>query len=103
MCTLLINQGVICSEPVVAAMKAVDRGFFIDLPAHDGASPRRKEEEVRYLNAPYRNGVQHLSAPGIYGIALEALDLGEGLRVRSRRTTHRGRLGGVVRHSAARG
>ena len=27
---------------------------------------------------PIRNGIQHLSAPGIYGVALEALDLADG-------------------------
>ena len=62
MCTMLINQGAICTEPVIAAMQAVDRGFFIDPPSREGMSPHSKGEEVRYLNTPYRNGVQHLSA-----------------------------------------
>ena len=75
MTQMLINHGSICSESVIAAFKAVDRGFFIDRPddGHSGG------EEVRYLNMPFRNGIQHLSAPGIYATALESLELREGL------------------------
>ena len=74
----LIGHGTICSEPVINAFKAVDRGFFIDAPdpMHDTSEPI---EEIRYLNTPFRNGLQHLSAPSIYGTALEALELREGL------------------------
>ena len=35
--------------------------------------------QVRYLNTPFRCGPQHLSAPGIYAVALEALNLSHGL------------------------
>ena len=73
MTQMLLNHGSICTESVVKAFRAVDRGFFID-PPDDG-----RNEEVRYINMPFRNGVQHLSAPGIYGTAIEALDLREGL------------------------
>ena len=33
MTQMLINHGSICSESVIAAFKAVDRGFFIDAPS----------------------------------------------------------------------
>ena len=68
----LINQGCVCTEAVIAALRAVDRGEFIDSPDEEG-------EESRYLNMPFRNGVQHLSAPSIYATALEALELREGM------------------------
>ena len=76
MVDMLVSHGSICTDPVIKAMRAVDRGFFIDPPK---ANDPRTSEEVRYLNSPFRNGVQHLSAPSIYGVALEALDLDEGL------------------------
>ena len=70
----LVSKGVICTEAVIEAFKAVDRGHFIDPPPDVGAN-----EEVRFFDMPFRNGVQHLSAPGIYGVALEALDLADGM------------------------
>ena len=39
------------------------------------ADDARGAEEVRYINMPFRNGVQHLSAPSIYGAAIEALEI----------------------------
>ena len=68
----LVNQGSICTDDVIKAFHAVDRGFFID-------TPEGERDEVRYANMPFRNGVQHLSAPSIYGTALESLELREGL------------------------
>jgi protein-L-isoaspartate O-methyltransferase len=73
MVQMLLNHGSISTDSVVGAFKAVDRGFFIDPPDHG------RGEEVRFINMPFRNGVQHLSAPGIYATALESLDLEDGL------------------------
>ena len=70
---MLMSTGSIYTDDVINAFRAVDRGFFIDPP-----SDARPGEEVRYLDMPIRNGIQHLSAPGIYGVALEALDLADG-------------------------
>ena len=74
MVAMLMSDGCIHSPDVIEAFRAVDRGFFIDPP-----DSTRGTEEVRYVNAPFRNGPQHLSAPGIYGTALEALSLAPGL------------------------
>ena len=73
MIQMLISQGNISTEAVIQAFRKVSRGDFID-PPDDGQA-----EEVRYINMPFRNGVQHLSAPSIYATALEALELGEGM------------------------
>ena len=69
---MLINHGSICTDDVINAFREVDRGFFIDAP------DLRSSEEIRFVNMPFRNGIQHLSAPSIYGTALEALDLQRG-------------------------
>ena len=71
---MLVSKGVIHTDAVIRALQVVDRGFFIDPP--NGTRPG---EEVRYYDMPFRNGAQHLSAPGIYGVALEALDLADGM------------------------
>lgn len=64
----LVLSGTISERgPLVHAFLAIDRGAFIDAVAG--------EEDQRYANMPYRNGIQHLSAPGIYGAALEELQL----------------------------
>ena len=68
----LTRNGDITTPEAMAAFSNVDRGHFIDLPA--GTT-----EETRFRNNPFRNGIQHLSAPGIYATALEALELREGL------------------------
>ena len=67
----LTRTGSISTTAVTKAFLNVDRGDFVD--------PEPGGIETRYLNNPYRNGIQHLSAPSIYSIALEALDLNEGL------------------------
>mmetsp|Transcript_46199 Transcript_46199/g.121113 ORF Transcript_46199/g.121113 Transcript_46199/m.121113 type:complete len:234 (+) Transcript_46199:331-1032(+) len=69
----LTRHGSIQSPEVIFAFSNVDRGHFID-QAEDSTG-----EDTRFRNHPYRNGVQHLSAPGIYGTALEALELREGM------------------------
>ena len=74
MVQMLVNHGSVCTHGVIRAFKAVDRGFFID-PQDDGIGDG---EEARYINMPYRNGVQHVSAPSIYATALESLELREG-------------------------
>jgi len=73
---MLIADQTIRTEAVIGAFHAVDRGFFVD-PANEG--PEGEVRELRYFNSPYLKGVQHLSAPVIYGTALEALELGPGL------------------------
>jgi len=67
----LTRSELICTPAVINAFSKVDRGHFIDRPEYPA-------EEVRYLNSPFRNGKQHLSAPCIYATALEALELSVG-------------------------
>lgn len=69
----MLSNGTITSPGVVSAFRTTDRGHFL---AKDGLPPL-PEQEV-YMDMPLRNGVLHLSAPSIYGAALEHLDLQEG-------------------------
>lgn len=104
---MLINHGSISTKSVIDAFKAVDRGFFINAPSDARAGeevrflntcaarpaqtpwiflPSALSLAHRYAQKictahhrrPFRNGIQHLSAPGIYGTAIEALELCEG-------------------------
>jgi len=64
----MLSKDIISSDGVVQAFQATDRGFFL---SSEGANV--------YLNSPIREGILHLSAPGIYGLAIEALSFSEGL------------------------
>ena len=67
----MTRNGSISTPAVIAAFTNVDRGHFIDAPEHS-------TEEIRYINSPFRNGAQHLSAPCIYATAMEGLELSTG-------------------------
>ena len=62
-------KNIISSDPVIHAFNAIDRAYF--LKGGEGANT--------YLNIPIRDGILHLSAPGIYGLAIEALNFSAGL------------------------
>ena len=94
----LTRSGLLCTPAVIDAFNRVDRGARAPAwhihgrsisPVAPGSvnsrdaghfidSPEHSTEEVRYINAPFRNGQQHLSAPCIYATALEALELSVG-------------------------
>ena len=66
----LKSCGSIRSKAIVKAFRDIDRGYFVaeQPPAHV------------YHDCPYREaGLVHLSAPSIYGTAIEALELRPGL------------------------
>uniref|UniRef100_A0A7S2GH62 Protein-L-isoaspartate O-methyltransferase n=1 Tax=Haptolina brevifila TaxID=156173 RepID=A0A7S2GH62_9EUKA len=71
----LEGTGAISSPEIINAFSKVDRGFFLE---HDDGDPSDLEEGVAYIDMPMRHGLLHLSAPSIYGMALESLDLDEG-------------------------
>jgi len=71
MVATMTRNGSISTPAVIAAFTSVDRGHFIDAPEHS-------TEEIRYINSPFRNGAQHLSAPCIYAAAMEGLELSRG-------------------------
>ncbi|KAL1502985.1 hypothetical protein AB1Y20_011055 [Prymnesium parvum] len=62
----LAARQILATEKVIHAFRAVDRAFFI------------KSSANVYLDMPIREGVCHLSAPGIYGLAFEAFQFAEG-------------------------
>lgn len=98
--TSLSRSGSILSAAVAGAFRKVDRGTLLIRTGLDGEAsssdhtrpharsaraaghfidpPESATEEVRYINTPFRNGVQHLSAPGIYATVLESFELIEG-------------------------
>uniref|UniRef100_A0A7S1FZ34 Protein-L-isoaspartate(D-aspartate) O-methyltransferase n=1 Tax=Corethron hystrix TaxID=216773 RepID=A0A7S1FZ34_9STRA len=57
--------GIISSPCVISALRKVDRGLFIP----------EDHEDLSYLDQPIKLGNIHISAPHIYGSALEALEL----------------------------
>ncbi|OQR95733.1 hypothetical protein THRCLA_07618 [Thraustotheca clavata] len=65
----LERHGVIKTESVLEAFKAVDRGLFVPIEAQDRV----------YSDQPIRAASVHLSAPHIYAQALEAFSLYRGL------------------------
>mmetsp|Transcript_20235 Transcript_20235/g.26347 ORF Transcript_20235/g.26347 Transcript_20235/m.26347 type:complete len:144 (-) Transcript_20235:70-501(-) len=69
MCDKLYRNQIITNAKVLDAFKKVDRGFFV--PESSQASS--------YDDAPLRssNGV-HMSAPHIYGLIMESMDMQEG-------------------------
>jgi len=67
MVAYLQHADIIKRQHVAKAFLEVDRGFFLTT---EGASV--------YHNMPIRAGMLHLSAPGIYGLAVEALDFKAG-------------------------
>ena len=68
MVSYLEEADIITGEQVKQAFHAIDRGNFIQ--PTDGNNV--------YDNMPIRAGMLHLSAPGIYGMAVEALNLRKG-------------------------
>jgi len=72
MCSAMQAQRTIYSPGVARAFKAVDRAYFVS-EAGDSESV-----EAAYTDMPLRHKYFHLSAPSIYGHALEALELSSG-------------------------
>ena len=64
----LVSNGTVWSRSVVDSFYATDRALFVN---GDG-------NHSLFLNVPFRQGPLHLSAPGIYGVALEGLQLEPG-------------------------
>ncbi len=73
LCDALVSSGAISTPSVVAAFRATDRGHFLNVGEGGGVA-----EADAYTDMPLRQGVLHLSAPSIYGTALEFLDLQPG-------------------------
>lgn len=69
MCDQLNAFGVITSPRVLQAFRMVDRSHFV---------PSNLKDEA-YNDQPLKTGNIHLSAPHIYGTAMDALDLTEGM------------------------
>ena len=69
----LCAEGVLTSPEVIEAFRSVDRGDFVPSSGRFGA-------DRAYANVPVRIGNFHLSAPFIYGVALEALGVRRGVR-----------------------
>ena len=63
----LQSEGILRSKELVEAFLKVDRGLFLQMHTSDV-----------YQNSPIRMGMLHLSAPGIYAVALEGLALQQG-------------------------
>lgn len=72
----LIEDGALRTESVIAAFKAVDRGFFLK---RDGEDEDGDPQFTPYLDAPIKIGRMHQSAPSVYGKVVEALELRPGL------------------------
>lgn len=53
-----------------------DRGTFFEHV--DGGPSDLEDAGVAYMDMPMRHGLLHLSAPSIYAVSLEALELKEG-------------------------
>lgn len=60
--------GVISSAAVERGFRSVDRKFFV---------PQERRDDQAHSDQPLREGNVHISAPHMYGAALEALDLQE--------------------------
>ena len=76
LCEQLKARGAIHSPSVVNAFKETDRAHFL---SHAADTDLELPDGEAYNDLPLRQGVLHLSAPSIYGAALEALELEEGL------------------------
>lgn len=64
----LRRHGIISSQSVEKALRAVDRKFFVP----------KGNEDVAHSDQPLKVGNIHISAPHVYGTALQALELQKG-------------------------
>ena len=71
----MIAQGAISSRSIINAFEQTDRAHFLQRPEYQSMS---EDIDDVYQDMPLRHGIVHLSAPSIYGVALEALELEQG-------------------------
>lgn len=74
----LQGQGTITDPAIVKAYLATDRAIFLEPESEADDLDHPLEAGSAYIDMPMRHGLLHLSAPSIYGVALEALELREG-------------------------
>ncbi|KAH9255827.1 protein-L-isoaspartate O-methyltransferase [Batrachochytrium salamandrivorans] len=70
----LKQRGLLKTKRVIDAFLKVDRGFFLPLTSNNG-----NRSQMAYLDEPVICVPFHLSAPHIYAVGLEALNLSPGM------------------------
>jgi len=71
-------QGALSDPLVIHAFQGTDRALFIEAAEEHGGSDHAVDLSSAYIDMPLRHGLLHLSAPSIYAVALEALELSAG-------------------------